>query len=202
MFIFVLYLLPIKGKTAKQQTDEVVMRARDVKNPGSNPVKWNASRTHTAYLLALLGATDRQIAEVMEVDIETINLWKRTKPEFLAELTRGKLGADTKVVEAFYKCATGYYYEEEVVVTYKGVSEVQTVRKYKPPDPWSCAKWLSLRQRGEWSETTKVEITNTNIDIKKFDFSGLSLDDMKVLYKVGLKQRQLNQHEESDGARG
>jgi len=146
------------------------------------------NKSHTAYLLALLGATDRQIAEVMCVDRITVERWKRDDAEFLAELNKGKLVADTKVVEAFFKCATGYYYEEDHVCVWKGKTIVTKVKKYRPPDPWSCARWLSLRQRGKWSESQRVEITNTNINVNKLDLTGVTNEQLRLLRDIGLKQ--------------
>ena len=151
-------------------------------------MKWREDLIQVAYLLALLGATDKQIANVMDVNQDTLDRWKRDKPEFLEALNRGKLGADTKVVEAFYKCATGYYYEEDETRVVNKEVIVTRVTKYKPPDPWTCSRWLALRQRGTWSETTKVEITNTNLNINKLDLTGVSIEQMKLLRDIGLKQ--------------
>lgn len=168
------------------------MRQSELKNPGSKPVKWNSDLIHTAYLLALLGATDQQIADVMDVDPDTITRWKKNKPEFLEALNRGKLGADTKVVQAFYKCATGYYYEEDDVRVVRGEVIVSRIKKWKAADPWTCSKWLALRQRGNWSETTKIEINNTNLNINKLDLTGVTFEQLKMLRDIGLKQLTQN----------
>jgi len=47
---------------------------------------------------------------------------------------------------------------------------------------------LSLRQRGEWSETQRVEITNTNINITKIDLTGFTTEQLKIMEEIGLKQ--------------
>ena len=174
------------------------MRQADVKNPGSKPVKWADDKPHIAYLLALLGASEKQMAEVMGVSYSTLEVWKRNKPEFQEALKKGKLKADTKVVKSFYKCAVGYYYTEEEIRIVDKKPVVVTVRKYKPPDPWSAAKWLALRHPEHWSETHKVQVTNTNININKIDLTGVTIEQMKVLRDLGFKQRELMSREDND----
>jgi hypothetical protein len=153
-------------------------------------VKWN-DRTcpQQAFALALLGATDRQIAEAFDVNEDTIHYWKRHKPEFLKKLNEGKLIANSAVAESFYKCATGYYYEEEKAFLDKSGKVVKTtIRRYKGPDPWAAARWMSLRVRnGEWQEIQKTEITQTNINITKVDLSIFSNEELQVMEKMGVK---------------
>ena len=154
--------------------------------------KWNEDRANQGYQLALLGLTDRQIADVMEVDVTTLEYWKRNKPGFFERLQAGKEEADMKVVNAFYQNCLDRWVEIEEVHIYKGSPIKVKVRKFIQGDKWAQNKWLSLRQPGKWSETHKIELTQTNININKFDFSGLSEQELLTLKKAGLKQIALN----------
>ena len=152
---------------------------------GTKPVKWNENKIKIAYFLALMGCTDTEMAEVMEVSIHTINLWKRERPEFTEALTKGKIGADVKVLKAFYKRATGYHYKETEARVIKGVLQAVEVEKYMHPDPWSAARWLSLRQKNLWSEAQKIEFTQNN----SFTFNtiNLSTEDLLNLESIAKK---------------
>lgn len=149
---------------------------------------YNEDRPRQAYKLALLGATDKQVADVMGVSIQTIDTWKRDRPEFAEALMRGKDQADMEVASAFYKRATGYDVVEKKVTIYRGkVIEYETTR-HIPADPWSCQKWLSLRQREKWADVQRIETLTTNVNINRFDFTGISTEDLLVLERFGLKQ--------------
>jgi len=164
------------------------MRKSRAKNPGSNPAKWTEERPKMAFMLALLGATDKMIADAFQVNVNTVDYWKRSKPEFLQELERGKIQADMKVVENFYlNCIDRYVTEEEVHVV-NGKLETVEVQKFIKGDKWAQSRWLALRQSGAWSETTKLEITNTNINVNKLDLDGISIEQLKLLRDIGIKQ--------------
>ena len=154
--------------------------------------KWNEHRTEQAYQLALLGLTNGQIADVMEVDVTTLEYWIRHKEGFYERLMQGKEIADMKVVNAFYQNCLDRVVEIEEVHVYKGRPIVVKVKKFIQGDKWAQNKWLSLRQPTKWSETQKIELTQTNININKFDFTGLSDEELLVLKKAGLKQIALN----------
>lgn len=148
---------------------------------------WNADRTRQAFELALLGATDEEIARVFGVDINTISLWKRTHPEFLQSLQDGKLAADAKVVASLYKRATGFWMTEMHVCMYRGEVIQTPVDKYYPPDSWAAAKWAAIRQRPRWSEVAKTESVHTNINLTSINFDGLSLEDLRSIKQIGTR---------------
>lgn len=155
-------------------------------------VKWNEDRCRQAYELALLGANDKQIANVMGVNIMTIDYWKRTREDFRDALNTGKIIADATVANSLYKCANGYTLKKQVVHVVKGRVVVTTIDENVGPNPWAAYKWLSVRERALWSETHKVEVTNTNVNINKFDFEGITEEEIKLLYSLGIKQQALN----------
>ena len=151
-------------------------------------MKWNSDRPRQAFQLALLGHTDKEIARVMGVDVNTIDYWKRTKPEFLKRLNEGKDSADAEIAEAFYLKAHGGFIEETQYTVYKGEVISFPVRKYYPPDSWAAHKWLTIRQRERWADVQRIETTQTNINITKIDLSVFSTKELELINKIGILQ--------------
>lgn len=151
-------------------------------------VKWNDDRPRMAYQLALLGLTDKEIAKVMDVNINTLDLWKRTRPEFAEKLHEGKVIADAKVSEALFKKACGFWEDVTEVFNNKGDIIEHTYKKYFPPDSWAANKWLSIRQRPIWADVQRIETTQTNINITKIDLTGFSTEELKLMHKMGMMQ--------------
>jgi hypothetical protein len=151
---------------------------------GTKLIKWDESKIRVAFLLALMGATDMQMAEIMQVSINTINWWKRERPEFRQALSEGKIGADTKVLESFYQSAVGYDYEEEIATYDRSAHQwvKSTVKRHRPSDAWAAARWLSIRQRALWSETQKVEVTHNNtLNININNYTEAELKFLEIL---------------------
>jgi len=153
---------------------------------------WNDKRPGQAYELALLGATNKMMAMVFEVKEQTIDYWIRTRPEFKEAVHRGRIITDAKVAKALLQCATGYEYYEETAMMVKGEMLVKRIKKTVPPNPWAAAKWLAIRQRELWADVHKTEAINTNVNVFKLDFSGLSTDELKLVEKLGIKQLTQN----------
>ncbi|HUW67302.1 MAG TPA: hypothetical protein VMW20_04555 [Candidatus Nanoarchaeia archaeon] len=141
-----------------------------------------------AYRLALLGATDAEIAACMMVGYEAFKKWKQTYPEFRVELNRGKMEADAKVAEALFHRAVGYEMDDVDVRMFKGQVIKTPIKKKFPPDSWACFKWLTLRQRAHWTDVKITESTQTNLNINRIDVSGLTTEELKMLKNIGLKQ--------------
>jgi len=138
--------------------------------------------------MALLGATDVQVAGVLGVSIKTVEYWKREKPEFLEALNRGKMEADSKVAEALYNAAIGYDYEEDIVSIFKGEVTKTRVKRYKHGNPWASARWLSIRQRSLWHESQSIDITNRNIHTLQLDLTAFSTEELTLLKRLGMQQ--------------
>lgn len=175
---------------------------------------YNKGMDDRAYKMALLGLTDRQIAGVFGLNVNTIDLWKRSKQSFRDAITAGRIEADGKVAEGFYKKATGYYYEDTAVLTNK-VTEYDDngkpirsynepllvpVNKHVPPDAWAANKWLSSRQRENWSDTQKVDhrhLVAGSIDLNVDELqkqigdpTTFSDEELRLVAKMGLEKVQ------------
>lgn len=148
--------------------------------------KWNDGRMKQVYWMALLGATDKEIAGFLEIDKDTLAYWKRTKPELRYALQKGKMEADSRVAKSFYKLATGYEYEEDVFFMYKGVIITKRITKVQPPNAYAAWKWLTSRRREEWADI-KVSKGNVDVNIKKIDTTDFTEEELKLAEKVGLR---------------
>lgn len=124
--------------------------------------------------IAWRGLSDDEIAEMFGVDKELFQIWKKTYPSFRTAIEEGRTHADSKVVEALYKRATGYDYEDQVV----GRSGVRTLRRHAIPDVDAAKFWLKNRQKAHWSDrhsldgggrsgggTNPIEIQDTKTDL-------------------------------------
>lgn len=150
--------------------------------------QWNEDRPRQAYQMALCGLTNLQIAHVMDVSPDTITYWTRTNKDGFADMLRkGKEAADMKVAENFYLNCQDRYVEEEEAHLYKGQVIKVKVKKFIQGDKWAQLKWLALRQRGAWTESQKIEIMQTNLNITKIDFSNLSTEELMFAKKIGLQ---------------
>jgi len=149
------------------------------------------------YQLALKGATNRDLAEAFDVSIKTIEFWNRTNPEFRMAVRRGGMLALGQVAESLFRCALGYEYEEDQVITYKGVNvDVVRVKKYAKPNAWAAYKILSLKDREHWHDTATVDITNRNINANiTIDYSDISTEELALMKRIAL-----NVHNTADDA--
>ncbi len=99
--------------------------------------------------IAMYGLTDAQLADLLDVDIRTIHRWKKDE-QFVSHLKKGKLVADIKVMDSFYKRALGFEYTEVKkegtdAGTVEMISKVTKTTKYFPPDTGACIFWLKNR---------------------------------------------------------
>ena len=179
---------------------------RKVARPGSVPVKWNETRTQLAFDYAFLGATDAQIAELMDASPQTIEYWKRTRPEFRRMLDKGRRQANARVARSLYEVAIGYSHPDTVILSNRvkvydksgRVIEEHTepllvpIIKHYKPDAWAAFKILTIRERILWADIQKTELTSTiNVNIKKIDFAAFSDKELRSLRDMGMKQLQI-----------
>lgn len=139
------------------------------------PSKYTDDILEQAYKLALLGATDKQLADFFHISTVTLDNWKTSKPEFLCALKEGKDKADAEVADSLYNRAIGYQYiEQEPIKLRKGkdehggiIEEVQIVEvtKVMPPDTTACIFWLKNRQKEQWRDKQDVEHSG-NVDLE------------------------------------
>lgn len=126
------------------------------------PTKYEESYPKKAYKLCLLGATDDELADFFEVNVDTIHEWKKVHQDFSDSIKRGKMQADSEVSHKLFKRATGYEHPDVDIKIFEGqIIETQLTKHY-PPDTAAAIFWLKNRQKGKWSD--KQEVTNTNLN--------------------------------------
>lgn len=154
--------------------------------------EWSPDKPEMAYKLALFGLTDTEIAEALLISMTQFERWRAIHSEFDYFLRKGRVHAMANVAHSLYRSATGFEHEEEVASKHKdGTVEVVKVKKYYPPNPWAAVKLLALRSPEKWAENPKTvenkqlniyNITNNNLDCSDF-----SVDEMRLLKKIGIK---------------
>lgn len=144
-------------------------KKQHIKNKRGRPSKWKNSFIEKVYKLALLGATDVEMSDIMEVSESTFHEWKKTKEGFLESIKKGKTEADANVSERLYKRAVGYkYVEKKTEADEKGVTKVTTTEKTLAPDPTAQIFWLKNRQPKKWRDSKTIRGDEENpISIKQ-----------------------------------
>lgn len=169
-----------------------MLERRSKHTPGT---QWNEERPAEVYKWAVLGLTLWQMAEVMEVNVKTLEYWRSNKPEFRKKLLEGKEIADAKVAEAFHQNCFDRYVDDEVVHVNVKTGQIMKVKvkKFIQGDKWAQNKWLAMRQRALWAENHTINLTQNNVtNINKLDLSILSTQELQLAEKLGMSQ--LNQH--------
>lgn len=99
--------------------------------------------------LCAAGATDKIIAEKLNIALSTFYEYKKKYKEFSDALKRGKDEIDTKVENALLKRALGYDYDQ---ITYEHGIETKRVTKHILPDTTAQIFWLKNRKPAEWRD--------------------------------------------------
>jgi hypothetical protein len=125
--------------------------------PG-HPTKYNAEQDKLVYNLALLGATDQEMADTIGIAIRTFCNWKTKYPSFMQSLKDGKAVADANVGKRLYQRAIGYSHPDCKVFNHNGEAMVVPITKHYPPDVTACIFWLKNRQPEKWRDVQRVDI--------------------------------------------
>ena len=130
-------------------------------HPGGRPTKFTEAHVEQAYKLALLGATDKQMADVWDVTETTVNNWKNAHPEFLVSLKAGKTTADVTVAESLLNRAKGYSHPAVKIFLHEGKPVEVPYTEHYPPDPTSMIFWLKNRQPTLWRDKAELALGGT-----------------------------------------
>jgi hypothetical protein len=141
------------------------------KGKAGRPSSYREEYAPLAGRIALLGATDADLARILEVAESTIAKWKVDHPEFSESLKEGKEVADAEVAKSLYRRALGYSHDAVKIVadakTGKSV-QVPYVEHY-PPDTVACIFWLKNRQPRLWRDKQEHDTLNVNLDTLSTD---------------------------------
>lgn len=164
--------------------------------------------------LCKLGLTDWQLARYFGVSEDTINYWKKTRPDFHDAVVSGRIDADRRVSDALYKRAVGWHepsvkffkdtvtereYDDNGNVIYEksyGRIIEHPYQKYYPPETRAAIKWLNTRQRETWGDVHKVEHNHRHLHAGHIehhhlleqitDMSTYTDEELELAAKIGL----------------
>ena len=128
------------------------MKKANKNNSVGRPSSYKPEYNELVYKLCLLGATDKEIANILHVNELTINRWKKSEPEFCKSLKSGKEIADTNVAESLYNRALGYSHPEDKIFNNNGEALIVKTIKHYPPDTTAAIFWLKNRQPDKWRD--------------------------------------------------
>jgi hypothetical protein len=134
------------------------------KNTGGRPTSYRPEFATQAYHLALLGATNPDVARALGVATSTVDLWIKEKAEFSGALKRGREAADANVAKSLYRRALGYSHKAVKIITVaqggnmgSEVEEIPYIERY-PPDTTACIFWLKNRRPQEWRDKQELDV--------------------------------------------
>ena len=159
-----------------------------IKKPGRF-IKYNPEFARIAYVAcSKMGCTLSDLAELFNVSIKTVELWRREFPDFDINVEVGRDEFDSSVVEqSLLKRALGYEYEEEEHVRIpirnedgKIIGHDMVLGKLKKkqlvPDVHAQQFWLRNRSPRRWPDDKKV----TSNKIEKHLHANLNIDMAKL----------------------
>lgn len=108
--------------------------------------------------LALLGASNEQIADVFEVTEKTVQNWAEKHEEFGRMLNAGKMVADAEVANSLYRRAVGYRHKATKIFLHEGKPVIVPYTEVYAPDTAAAGLWLRNRQRDLWRDKVDVDL--------------------------------------------
>lgn len=123
------------------------------------PSSYRTEYAELAYKFALLGATDKRMAELFGVADSTFDKWKNEIPEFSGSLKAGKEIADANVAASLYQRALGYSHKEDDIRALNGEIVITPTVKHYPPDTAAATLWLKNRQSSIWRDKVETALT-------------------------------------------
>jgi hypothetical protein len=157
----------------------------ETENKGGRPSKYKTVFGVQAYRICLLGATDKDLAEFFDVNVDTIHEWKKKYKGFSDSLKRAKKEADALVAERLFARATGYSHPDIDIKVVKGRIRKTKLIKYYPPDTTAAIFWLKNRDKENWRDKQHLEI----------DLDNISEDDARKIARYIMEENRKNKNE-------
>lgn len=141
--------------------------------------------------MTLLGATDKELAKAFDTTEQTINAWKKTQPEFLESLKRGKEQADAEIADKLFQRAKGYEHDDIYITQYQGRIVKERIIKYYPPDTTAAIFWLKNRQPDLWRDRQYLDHTSAGKAINPINITVASKETTGKIDKL-INESMLN----------
>lgn len=137
------------------------------KHAGGRPSNYPKINLDDVKKWAKIGLSNDQIAQALEISIESLYDYQRDYPEFLQALKSGKENPDDRIERALFERAAGYIAPEEKLFydSNTGAIASQTVLKQYPPDTAAAIIWLKNRRPEKWRENPEHQPTPTENNI-------------------------------------
>jgi hypothetical protein len=122
--------------------------------------KYSRAFNKQAEKLCLLGAIDKDLADFFEVNVSTINNWKKEFPSFKKSLDKGKRVANANVAGRLYDSAMGVKIKSTKFFQYQGKILKQDVVEEFPPNQRSIEYFLNNREPELWKALKAANSSN------------------------------------------
>src|SRR3974390_2596882 len=128
------------------------LRRLPVAQANGRPTVYHAgSCNHVARKACEMGATDREVAELLGISLKCLYEWKIRHPSFAAAMRLGKEIPDARVERSLYGRAVGYDYEEDQFFIGKdGKPDTRKVMRHAVPDVNAQKHWMRHRDPDRW----------------------------------------------------
>ena len=133
----------------------------NAKAVGGRPTKYNPAYAEQARKLALLGMSDKKVAEFFGIAESTLHLWKTRHSQFSECLAAGKDQADADVAAALYRTALGGTKIVEIREEPDNGGNIVQKRIIRelPPSVGAQKYLLACRHPDKWRESLRLEDT-------------------------------------------
>lgn len=116
---------------------------------------------HASYIarvrdLCYLGASDAEIAKLLNISVSTLKAWRERYPEFNLAWEDGTYHASVKVVAALHKKACGY---DKIIWKETPNGLMQELKHIEPSVP-ACVFWLTNKHPEQWKSKVEHELPN------------------------------------------
>lgn len=132
-------------------------------NAVGRPTKYNPDLNQTVYKLCLLGLTDKELADFLEIAESTLNLWKLEHEDFSESIKKGKEIADAEVVYKLHERAIGFHVDDEDLRVIDGTLTRTPIKKFIPGDVTAQIYWLNNRRKINFKARQSEETAPTVI---------------------------------------
>lgn len=154
---------PAKKKATKKAADEPKIPKKRGPKPKPKPKPkvgrpgaWRDDFVRMGYKLALLGCTDKEMADIMGISERTFYELKAKYPQFTQALNEGKELADAEVASRLFDRACGVKIRKTDIKCYMGtIIKTPLVEEY-PPDTSAAIFWLTNRRNAKWRRNGDV----------------------------------------------
>lgn len=167
------------------------------KKPG-RPSKFSSINQEQLKKLVVVGLTDKQISDFFNINVDTLNEYKKKYPEFSVALKDWKVEADSKVEKCLYQRALGYEYNEVTYeksnvgglgmvlsggeiesIKHENTAKTKIVVKQMAPDVTAQIFWLKNRQPAQWREKPP-EAPDDDLKDTELTFTGVPMKNGKI----------------------